>query len=201
MNGWVSLLLLVALTLGALRFLGLRGAMIQLAAAALLFGAAGYALQGRPVLAGSPRDSVAARPPLTLTGARRALMGQFNSSDRWITISEGYASRGDTRSAAGVLGSAVREHPGDAFLWTGYGNALFDHGGALTPAARLAYARAIELAPDHPAPRFFFGLALARSGDRDGALAQWRPILATAPADASWRPLVEGGIAVFGQKP
>ena len=201
MSGWLSIALLGAVTLGALRLLGLRGAMLQLAAAALLFGAAGYALQGRPSLAGSPRNVAAARPPMPLTGARRALMGQFNSADRWITIAEGYASRGDTRSAAGVLGSAVREHPTDAFLWVGYGNALFDHAGTLTPAARLAYTRALELLPNHPAPRFFYGLALARSGDRDGALAQWNPILATAPADASWRPLIEAGIAAFEPKP
>jgi cytochrome c-type biogenesis protein CcmH/NrfG len=200
-SGWLSIALLAAVTLGGLRLLGLRGAMLQLAAAALLFGGAGYALQGRPGLAGSPRHVAAARAPLPLTGARRALMGQFNSADRWITIAEGYASRGDTRSAAGVLGSAVREHPTDAFLWVGYGNALFDHAGALTPAARGAYARALELAPDHPAPHFFYGLALARSGDREGALAQWQGILATAPADASWRPLVEGGISALEPKP
>jgi len=199
-SGWISLALLGVVTFGALRLLGLRGALLQLAAAALLFGAAGYALQGRPSLAGSPRKIVTARPPLPLTGARRALMGQFNSADRWTTIAEGYASRGDTRSAAGVLGSAVREHPTDAFLWVGYGNALFDHAGTLTPATRLAYGRALELAPDHPAPHFFFGLALARTGDRDGALAQWKPILATAPADASWRPLIEGGIAALEPK-
>ena len=201
MSGWLFLALLVAVSLGALRLLGLRGAMLQLAAATLLFGAAGYALQGRPMLAGSPRVVATKRPPLPLTGARRALMGRFNTADRWITIAEGYASRGDTRSAAGVLGSAVREHPTDGFLWVGYGNALVDHSGSLTPAARLAYARALELMPDHPAPRFFYGLALARSGDRDGALAQWKPILATAPADASWRPLVEGGIATLEPKP
>ena len=199
MSGWISLALLGALTLGALRLFGLRGAMLQLAAAALLFGAAGYAFQGRPYLAGSPREFAAKPAPLPLTGARRALMGQFNDSDRWITIAESYASRGDTRSAVGVLGSAVREHPTDAFLWVGYGNALFDHAGTLTPAARQAYARALELAPNHPAPHFFLGLALARSGDREGALAQWQPILATAPANASWRPLIESGIAMLNE--
>ena len=199
MSGWILLGLLGAATLGALRLLGLRGAMFQLAAASLLFGAAGYALQGRPGLAGSPRSTAAKRPPMPLTGARRALMGQFNDSDRWITIAESYASRGDTRSAAGVLGSAVREHPADAFLWVGYGNALFDHAGTLTPAARFAYARALELAPNHPAPHFFLGLALARSGDRDGALAEWQPILANAPPNASWRPLIESGIATLDQ--
>ena len=78
--------------------------------------------------------------------------------------------------------------------------ALVDHAGMLTPAARLAYARALELMPNHPAPHFFLGLALARSGDRDGALAQWKSILATAPADASWRPLIEGGIAALEPK-
>ena len=53
MIGWLILALLVALGLGAFRLVGLRGAMLQLAAAALLVGAAGYALQGRPGLPGS----------------------------------------------------------------------------------------------------------------------------------------------------
>ncbi len=67
----------------------------------------------------------------------------------------------------------------------------------LTPASDLAFRRAIELAPDHPAPRFFYGLALARSGDVENALALWREILAEAPADASWRPVVEDAVAAI----
>ena len=63
-------------------------------------------------------------------------------------------------------------------MWVGLGNALVDHAGTLTPAGELAYRRAAELAPGHPAPRFFLGLALARSGDRAGAVAMWRQILA-----------------------
>ena len=72
--------------------------------------------------------------------------------------------------------------------------------GQAAPETGQAYARALELAPSHPAPHFFLGLALARSGDREGALAQWQPILATAPANASWRPLIESGIAMLDQK-
>ena len=34
----------------------------------------------------------------------------------------------------------------------------------MTPAAQLAFQRAEQLAPDHPAPRFFYGLALAQGG-------------------------------------
>jgi cytochrome c-type biogenesis protein CcmH/NrfG len=67
----------------------------------------------------------------------------------------------------------------------------------MTPPAELAYKRAAELAPGHPAAPFFLGLALARSGDREAAIALWSQILKTAPEDASWRPLVEQGIAAL----
>jgi len=71
----------------------------------------------------------------------------------------------------------------------------------ITPAAELAYRKAEEVAPGHPAAPFFYGLALARSGDRNGALDKWRQILATAPKNAGWRPLVEEGVAALETPP
>ena len=201
MSGWLTLAVLAALGLGALRLLGLRGPMLQLAAAALLVGASGYALQGRPGLAGSPRAAAASREVVPLTGLRAAFFGEFAQSGHWLLMSDSMARNGRTADAAGILRSAVREHPNDVALWVGLGNALVDHSGMLTPAAQLAYRRAAELAPGHPAAPFFLGLALARSGDRDGALALWRQILAEAPADASWRPLVEDAVAVLSPRP
>jgi cytochrome c-type biogenesis protein CcmH len=38
---------------------------------------------------------------------------------------------------------------------------------------------------------------LARSGDRQGAIAIWQQILKSAPKDASWRPLIEQGVAAL----
>ncbi|HEX6409243.1 MAG TPA: tetratricopeptide repeat protein, partial [Sphingomicrobium sp.] len=125
--------------------------------------------------------------------------GRFGPTEHWLLISESLARRGKTQEAAGVLQSAVREHPGDPILWIGLGNALADHSRMLTPASDLAFRRAIELAPDHPAPRFFYGLALARSGNGNDALQLWRQILAEAPADASWRPVVEDAIAAISR--
>jgi cytochrome c-type biogenesis protein CcmH len=197
MSGWLILAVLVALGLGALRLLGLRGPMLQLGAAALLAGSAGYALQGRPGLPGSPRVAAASREVLPLTGARDAFFGQFTRTGHWLLMSDSMARKGRTADAAGLLRSAVREHPDDVALWVGLGNALVDHAGVITPAAQLAYERAMELAPGHPAAPFFFGVALARSGDRAGAVAMWRQVLAEAPADASWRPLVEDSIAAL----
>jgi len=201
MSGWLILAALTALGIGAFRLLWLRGPMLQLAAASLLIGASGYALQGRPGLSGSPRAAAANREVVPLTGARDAFFGEFTPSGHWLLLSDSMVRRGDTADAAGILRSAVREHPRDVALWVGLGNALVDHAGVLTPAAQLAYERAVELAPGHPAAPFFSGLALARSGDRAGALALWREILAEAPADASWRPMVEDAIAALEPPP
>ena len=201
MSGWLILAALVALGLAAFRLLGVRGPMLQLGAAALLAGAAGYAFQGRPGLDGSPRAAAASRQVLPLTGARNAFVGQFTRTGHWLLMSDSMARKGRTADAAGLMRSAVREHPNDPVLWVGLGNALVDHAGVITPAAQLAYERAMELAPGHPAAPFFFGVALARSGDRAGAVAMWRQVLAEAPADASWRPLVEDAIAALDSAP
>lgn len=194
MNGWVLILGLLAASVATLRLLGLRSGMLQLAGAALLFGAAGYAWQGRPQLSGASPTAAAHAPPIPLTRLRHAFYGEFTSSERWLRMSDGMASRGNRADAARVLQTAVRHHPNDPQLWVGLGNALVDQAGAVTPPAQLAYARAIELTPDYPAPRFFLGLALARSGNREGALLLWRSVLADAPAEASWRPLVEDAV-------
>jgi cytochrome c-type biogenesis protein CcmH len=201
MIGWLILLSLIAASLALLRLLGVRGAILQAAAAALLFGAAGYALQGRPGLAGAPAKGTSASEFISLTEARQAFFGSFSRNEHWLVISDALARDGKSADAAGILQSAVREHPDDPELWIGLGNALVDHAHVLTPPAEFAFRRAAELAPDHPGAPFFYGLALARSGDRQAAVAIWRRILVKAPPDASWRPLVERGIAAMSPRP
>lgn len=201
MSGWIVLALILAASLGSLWLLGVRGASFQLAVAALLFGCAGYALQGHPALAGSPREASLAEPPLPLADIRHAFFGSFTPTEHWLLMSDSFARRGDTQDAVGTLQSAVREHPNDPQLWVALGNALVDHSGVLTPAGQFAYRRAAALAPGHPAPLFFMGLALARSGNRDGALAMWKDLLASAPADAPWRPMVEDAVAALQPPP
>ena len=201
MSGWVMLALLIVVALTAMWALRVRGALLQLGAAALLVGAAGYAVQGRPNLEGVSRTAAQQRPPIPLTTLRRAFFGQFGRTEHWLIMSESFAARGQTAEAATVMQSAVREHPGDALLWIGFGNALVDQAGGLTPASQLAFQRAIDLAPNHPAPRFFLGLAMARSGQPAQAAALWRTILAEAPADASWRPYVEDALMAISPRP
>ena len=194
MMGWLILLALLLAAAISLRLLGLRGGMLQLAGAALLFGAAGYAWQGRPDLSGQSHSGTQKVPPIPLTRMRQAFDGNFNPNQHWLALSESFAARGNTADAVGVLRAATKQHPRDPALWVGLGNALVDHSGVLTPPAQLAYERAAMLAPTYPAPRFFYGLALARSGKSAEAVAQWRQLLVGAPAQAGWRPLVEDAI-------
>lgn len=192
--GWLILLLLIGLGLGALWLLRVRGAAMTASAAALLLGGAGYALQGSPDLPGAPAQHMEGGDIFPLTQARHAFFGDFTPAETWLRMSEALARHGNTEDAVGILQNAVKLYPGDAQLWIGLGNALVDHARGLTPPAELAYRRAAEIAPGHPAAPFFYGLALARSGDREGALRQWKAILTNAPAGASWRPLVEQGV-------
>jgi cytochrome c-type biogenesis protein CcmH len=198
--GWLILSVLFALSLGGLWLLGVQRGLLKASAAALLLGASGYALQGRPGLAGAPAEGSQGRDVLPLTEARHVFFGQFAPAESWLRISEALARTGNSEDAVGILQNAVRRYPGDAQLWIGLGNALVDHAHGLTPPAELAYQRAAELSPGSPAAAFFYGLALARSGDRQGAVAMWQRVLAKAPADASWRSLVEQGVAALSRK-
>ncbi len=202
----MGLLVLLVLALAAFvliwRFGGLDRAGAQFLASALLLAGAGYAWQGSPGLAGSPKKPPETQdlPESAFSQMRQNMLGRFDTADRWLTIAEGFQRRGDTRGGAGVIRSALRAHPDNAILWVGYGNALVVHsGGLITPAAQLAFERAATLAPDHPAPRFFFGLALAQSGRLDEADRIWRDLVATAPADAPWRAQVEQQLQMLEQ--
>jgi cytochrome c-type biogenesis protein CcmH len=175
--------------------------LLTACAAALLLGGAGYALQGRPSLSGAPAPGSKLADVFPLTEARHAFYGNFTPAESWLRMSEALARDGKSEDAVGILSNAVHRYPGDAQLWIGLGNALVDHSRGLTPPAELAYQRAAEVSPGYPGPHFFYGLALARSGDRAGALAEWKQILATAPQNASWRPLVEQGVAALSVPP
>jgi len=115
-------------------------------------------------------------------------------------MADGFQRRGDTQSAAELLQGAVQRTPNNPDLWVGLGNALVVHGGGMmSPAAQLAFNRAARLAPDHPGPRFFYGLALAQGGNYAEAERIWRALLATAPPGAEYRRIVEERLQALEQ--
>ena len=203
MMGWVVFLILAAALLALLwRFAGFRGALLQITTAAVLLAMAGYAWQGRPALEASPAAARGRQklPETAFAALRGEFFERFTSSSRWLIIADSYQRRGNTGAAVGIIRAGLRESPRDAARWTGLGNALVLHGGGvMNPAAELAYRRAGALAPDHPAPPFFYGLSLIQSGQIVEGEAVWRRILADAPADASWRPVIADRLALIDQ--
>src|SRR5215813_5118800 len=76
--------------------------------------------------------------------------------------------------------AATRMSPDDYRLWLALGRAL-DRGGDMA-GARVAFDRAIKLAPNHFDPRWAFGNYLLRAGDRDGSFEQMRLALSSRPS-------------------
>lgn len=201
--GWaimVGLALAVGLGLGF--FLRRDTGAVQFLAAALLLALAGYSWQGQPGREGAPRrpPERELRPDSAFAKARGDILGRFDRADYWLNLSEGFQRRGDSANAAGVLETAVRRNPRDPDLWVGLGNALVIHGGGMmSPAAQLAFDRAASLAPDHPGPPFFYGLALAQGGNYDEAERIWRRLIANAPPDAQYPRLIEAQLEALRQ--
>ncbi|QSB43470.1 tetratricopeptide repeat protein [Altererythrobacter sp. FM1] len=187
---YLPIILLAVLALGfAIVVLRLPRSAWTLFAAALVFGLAGYALQGSPGFGGSPRAAVE-DPDQTggaLVEARRSLFGP-NPPSSYVTMADGFARQGQFATAAGILRSGVDADPNDTEAWIALGNALVQHAdGRLSPAALYSYAQARKLEPDSPGPGFFLGVAMIRGGDLADARALWADMIARAPADAEWR--------------
>jgi cytochrome c-type biogenesis protein CcmH len=196
---WLPVIALAVLAfLAAVVLLRLPRAGFTLLGAALLFGLAGYALQGSPGVPGSPGKPLAdaGQTGELIVQARREFFDSPMPPSRFLITSDAYARRGDHLRAAGFAESAVKENPNDIEAWTALGNALAEHaGGQLTPAALYAYAQAERRAPGSPAPGYFLGLALLRGGQAERARAIWAELLASAPANAVWRPALAERVA------
>lgn len=71
-------------------------------------------------------------------------------------------------------------------------------GGVVTAEAKTEFERAHALDADDPKSNYFLGLAAEQDGRKDDAANIWRALLAKAPSDAPWRPLVQSSLARVG---
>jgi len=71
-------------------------------------------------------------------------------------------------------------------------------GGVVTSEAKAEFERAIAINADDPKANYFLGLAAEQDGRNTDAASIWRTMLAKAPADAPWRPLVQAALLRVG---
>ena len=199
MNGWIALSLIAGLTAFAFACAGAGRALWGGVIAALLIGAGGYALQQHAGLPGSParsdRDPVIIDP--TTIALRGAMLGQFTGDGAYLIASDALMRGGSRASGARVVSMGLNAYPRSLTLWTGYGTAIAQHDGTVSPAASFAFAQATRLAPEHPAPPYFRGLAYAESGDFVTARRYWLRALALTPRAAAYRRVIADQVATL----
>jgi cytochrome c-type biogenesis protein CcmH/NrfG len=162
----------------------------SMVASALMLGAAGYAWQGQPALAGHPATTGLAPTPddSAMLDLRDQMLERYTGAAAYLVAADAMTRIGDRRAAVQVLLGGIRIAPKSLVLWTGLANALSAHdANQVSPPALFGFQQAMRLAPKHPAPPFFLGLAYVRAGDFAKARPYWARALALTPADISYR--------------
>lgn len=199
MSGWIALALLAATSLAVLMWLVRRNnGLWQVAAAAILLGMTGYALQGRPATPSSPAKSQAAKEDAAvhLVDMRADMDQPFGGAKRWLITADSFAKQGDYRLSASYIQAGLRQNPEDPDLWSALGlQLMLASDGQMSPPAQLAFDKARTIRPNYPSPYYFAGLSRLFGGDVDGAILLWEKTLSLATPKAKWRPRMEAQLA------
>jgi cytochrome c-type biogenesis protein CcmH/NrfG len=201
MMGWTTLALLIVAAVVLLWRLGVPRDLAAFVGAALMLGAAGYALQGRPGLASasvSPViDAREVDPAFSLL--RNTMFGRFTVAESYFAVGDALTRSGSPRTAVSLYIGAINAQPRNAALWTALGSAYAEHDGTVSPAARFAFEHAMRLAPQHSGPPFFYGLALVRAGAFREGRVWWRRAYRLTPAGLSYRRDIADRLALLDQ--
>lgn len=110
----------------------------------------------------------------------------------WDVIAPVYMRQQRFADAAVAYERALRLLGEEPRRLAGYAEArIFADGGVVGEAARQSLERLLTLNPKSTEGRFWLAMAKEQDGMLDAAAADFRAMLAQAPADVPWRPMVE----------
>ncbi len=195
---WIIILLFAAILLIAVIGLGkLPRKIWEIAAAAIILGLAGYAVQGMPNLAGAPAQPVAAngKTAAALILTRSEMDRSFSAARPYLIAADALSRSGDYRLAAAYIKSGIRKNPGEADLWAGLAlQLMLASDGKMSPPAKFAFDKTRALNPQHPAPDYFTGLVRLFDGRPDETLRLWQGLIDKAPKQARWKKRLESQV-------
>jgi len=114
----------------------------------------------------------------------------------WDVIAPVYLRMGRMDDAVKAYDSALRLLGPDPGRLTSYGEAqVFAQGGIVSADARAAFEKALALDPSSAKARFYLARAAEQDGETEKARSAYQNLLASSPADAQWRPVVEEQLA------
>ena len=195
------LVLIGVVAAGALWALGVARRLWTIAGAALMLGAAGFALQSQAHQPGKPTRADVT--PITvdpgMVAFRDVVFAPSREDGLALASADARLQSGDAHGAAEGLRAEIAKRPGNAALWSGLGYVLALHDGSVSPAAKFAFRRAVTLAPRTPGPTFFLGMAYVDAGDFAAARPAWAYALEATPKDAPYRADIADRLAAVDQ--
>ncbi len=178
----------------AVRLSVLAGVLIVAFAVYLAFGRPDLAMRLPAIPKAQPvaeQDPTAAEYAALLERLEQVLADHPDRVDGWRLLAKSRLDQGHAEEAFRAAQAGLARAPTDPMLLWIAGEALVRQaGGRVTPAAQLVFERLARARPDHPAPRYYRGLAALQAGQPDEALAIWRKLAASLdPQDPRRRQL------------
>jgi cytochrome c-type biogenesis protein CcmH len=180
----------------------LRAVALGLAVALPLAVLSLYLVYGSPRLPDQPlvarlQDPTSDKNLAVLVARVEARLRQHpEEGEGWEVIAPVYMGWRRYTDAAEAYRQSIRLLGESPKRLASYGQALvLANNGVVTEDARKALERAITLDPELIEPRLVLIIAKEQDGKLAEAVEEWRKLLASAPADAPWRKLVEQRLA------
>src|SRR5262245_43657618 len=148
-----------------------------------------YLALGSPTLPGQPLASREKNQSIEtmIAQVETHLARNPNDGRGWEVIAPIYLRLGRFDDAIKARRNALAFSGESSERQSGLGEALVAASeGKLTPEARKAFERAVELDAGNIKARYFLGLAAEQDGQPAAAAASWRAMLAAAPPNAPW---------------
>jgi cytochrome c-type biogenesis protein CcmH len=123
-----------------------------------------------------------------------------NDGRGWEVVAPVYLRLGRADEAVKAYENALRFLGNEPARLTSYGEALVVAREGVVPAeARAAFEAALKLDASSAKARFYLAQVAEQDGDRARARAELTALLAAAPADAPWSPVVRRELARLGE--
>ena len=152
-----------------------------------------YARLGHPTLPDMPLEARKTAPPAgnsleeLVAKVETHLAANPNDTRGWEVLAPTYMHLGRYDLAAAAWRNAIRTGGPTDRRYNELGRTLVAAGDdQVSPEARAAFEKSLEIEPNGILPRFFLAVALAQDGKKAEAVAAWKDIVARGKGDEPW---------------
>lgn len=175
--------------------------------ALVLYGAIGApGLPDRPIAArdgerlGLP-DAEIARLREAVPALEARLKADPENQEGWLLLAQAHHQLQQWPQALAAYERVVRLGRVEPETWSSLAEAhTLAAGGDVTAPAQAAFRNALRLDRDEPRARYYLGLARMQAEEPRKAMAIWRQLSASSPADAPWMGMLRQRMAALGQQ-